>query len=160
MAGPLWWRLSARGGKSSWLAGPLKQGAIPPVQSALCWLRPLFTRNTGCCKPVRGLAVIYQIAEMGRGRARAYSNAPEGTISLVLDEAALDGAHIHFEKPRRRTRRCLRAGRRGRTASQVSTVPSRPFPPMPACRHWQCTAIRGGKPGPFCLDLRGTVEAR
>src|SRR5258708_27038700 len=46
-------------------------------------------------KPARGLAVIYTVDEVRRG-GKAHSNDPNRSVSLTLNEQALDGAHIRF----------------------------------------------------------------
>ena len=46
-------------------------------------------------KPARGLAVIYAVDELG-GRASDHAHDPHRSVSLTLDEKALDGAHIRF----------------------------------------------------------------
>ena len=48
-------------------------------------------------KPARGLAVIYTVDELGRAN-KAHSNDPNRSVSLTLDEQALDGARIRFTK--------------------------------------------------------------
>lgn len=48
-------------------------------------------------KPGRGLAVIYNVGEVKRGR-RKYSNDLNRSVSLTLDEQALEGAHIRFSE--------------------------------------------------------------
>jgi Phosphotransferase enzyme family len=48
-------------------------------------------------KPARGLAVIYAVDELGHAN-KAHSNDPDRSVSLTLDESALDGAHILFTK--------------------------------------------------------------
>ncbi len=45
-------------------------------------------------KPARGLAVIYAVDEIGRHGSHAHD--PNRSVSLTLDEPALDGAHIRF----------------------------------------------------------------
>src|SRR6266487_6809931 len=46
-------------------------------------------------KPARGLAVIYSVDEIGHAN-KVHSNDPNRSVSLTLDEQALDGAHIRF----------------------------------------------------------------
>src|SRR5215467_5736485 len=46
-------------------------------------------------KPARGLAIIYAVDELGRTN-KTHSNAPDRSVSLTLDEQALDGARICF----------------------------------------------------------------
>lgn len=46
-------------------------------------------------KPARGLAVIYAVDELGR-RSAGHTHNPHRSVSLTLDEKALDGAHIRF----------------------------------------------------------------
>ncbi|HEV2582291.1 MAG TPA: phosphotransferase [Ktedonobacteraceae bacterium] len=46
-------------------------------------------------KPARGLAVIYAVDEIGR-RAADHAHNPHRSVSLTLDEKALDGARIRF----------------------------------------------------------------
>jgi Phosphotransferase enzyme family len=48
-------------------------------------------------KPARGLAIIYTVDEIGRPN-KAHSNDPNRSVSLTLDEKALDGARIRFNK--------------------------------------------------------------
>jgi Phosphotransferase enzyme family len=48
-------------------------------------------------KPSRGLAIIYTVDELGRTN-KAHSNDPNRSVSLTLDEQALDGARIRFTK--------------------------------------------------------------
>jgi len=48
-------------------------------------------------KPARGLAIIYTLDELGRAN-KAHSNDPNRSVSLTLDEQALDGARIRFTK--------------------------------------------------------------
>src|SRR5437588_10273565 len=48
-------------------------------------------------KPARGLAVIYTVDELGRTN-KAHSNDPNRSVSLTLDEQALDGARIRFTR--------------------------------------------------------------
>ena len=48
-------------------------------------------------KPGRGLAVIYNVDEVKRGR-RKYSNDLYRSVSLTLDEQALEGAYIRFSE--------------------------------------------------------------
>jgi phosphotransferase family enzyme len=48
-------------------------------------------------KPARGLAIIYTVDELGRAN-KAHSNDPNRSVSLTLDEQALDGARIRFTK--------------------------------------------------------------
>ena len=46
-------------------------------------------------KPARGLAIIYTVDELGHAN-KAHSNDPNRSVSLTLDEQALDGARIRF----------------------------------------------------------------
>jgi len=46
-------------------------------------------------KPARGLAVIYAVDELGR-RSADHAHNPHRSVSLTLDEKALEGAHIRF----------------------------------------------------------------
>ena len=48
-------------------------------------------------KPARGLAIIYTVDELGRAN-KAHANDPNRSVSLTLDEQALDGARIRFTK--------------------------------------------------------------
>jgi hypothetical protein len=48
-------------------------------------------------KPARGLAVIYAVDELGRPH-HTRTNDPSRSVSLTLDESALEGAHINFTK--------------------------------------------------------------
>jgi glutathione synthase/RimK-type ligase-like ATP-grasp enzyme len=48
-------------------------------------------------KPARGLAVIYAVDEPGHHSAR-HTHDPQLLVSLTLDEKALDGAYIRFDK--------------------------------------------------------------
>jgi hypothetical protein len=50
-------------------------------------------------KPARGLAIIYTVDELGRAN-KAHTNDPNRSVSLTLDEQALDGARICFTKAR------------------------------------------------------------
>lgn len=52
-------------------------------------------------KPGRGLAVIYNVDEVKRGR-RKYSNDLYHSVSLTLDEQALEGASIRFSETQAR----------------------------------------------------------
>jgi hypothetical protein len=47
-------------------------------------------------KPGRGLAVIYSVDEVRQGGHTARSNDPQKSVSLTLDEQALEGARIRF----------------------------------------------------------------
>lgn len=67
---------------------PLLPGAQRPLGLFVRYLRR---------KPARGLAVIYKVDEMEHGK-RAQSNDPNRSVSLTLDEQALDGTHIRFTK--------------------------------------------------------------
>ena len=71
---------------------PLLPGATQPVRLFVRYLR----RKSG-----RGLAVIYSVGEVQSMGNRATShkapgNNPYRSVSLTLDEKALDGAHIRF----------------------------------------------------------------
>src|SRR5207248_8112202 len=46
-------------------------------------------------KPARGLAITYTLDELGRAH-KAHSNDPNRSVSLTLDEQALDGARIRI----------------------------------------------------------------
>ena len=48
-------------------------------------------------KPARGLAIIYTVDELGHAN-KSHSNDPNRSVSLTLDEQALDGARIRFTK--------------------------------------------------------------
>ena len=48
-------------------------------------------------KPARGLAIIYSVDELGHAN-KSHSNDPNRSVSLTLDEQALDGARIRFTK--------------------------------------------------------------
>jgi hypothetical protein len=48
-------------------------------------------------KPARGLAVIYMVDELGRAN-KTHANDPDRSVSLTLDETALDGARIRFTR--------------------------------------------------------------
>jgi Phosphotransferase enzyme family len=48
-------------------------------------------------KPARGLAIIYTVDELGRAN-KSHSTDPNRSVSLTLDEQALDGARIRFTK--------------------------------------------------------------
>jgi hypothetical protein len=48
-------------------------------------------------KPARGLAIIYTVDELGHSN-KTHSNTPDRSVSLTLDEQALDGARIRFTK--------------------------------------------------------------
>jgi len=50
-------------------------------------------------KPGRGLAVIYSVDEVKRGRRR-YSHDLYRSVSLTLDEQALEGVYIRFSETR------------------------------------------------------------
>src|SRR6266496_5685345 len=52
-------------------------------------------------KPARGLAVIYSVDEIGHAN-KVHSNDPNRSVSLTLDEQALDGAHIRFTEAQAR----------------------------------------------------------
>ncbi|GAC1345094.1 MAG: hypothetical protein NVSMB27_06860 [Ktedonobacteraceae bacterium] len=71
---------------------PLLPGATQPVRLFVRYLRR---------KPGRGLAIIYTVDEVQSMGNRATShkvpgNNPYRSVSLTLDEKALDGAHIRF----------------------------------------------------------------
>jgi Phosphotransferase enzyme family len=65
---------------------PLLPGAQKPTGLFVRYLRR---------KPARGLAVIYTVDELGHAN-KAHSNDPNRSVSLTLDELALDGANIRF----------------------------------------------------------------
>lgn len=67
---------------------PLLPGAQRPLGLFVRYLRR---------KPARGLAVVYSVDELGRAD-KVHSNDPNRSVSLTLDEQALDGAHICFTK--------------------------------------------------------------
>ena len=48
-------------------------------------------------KPARGLAIIYTVDELGHAN-KSHSNDPNRSVSLTLDEQALEGARIRFTK--------------------------------------------------------------
>ena len=48
-------------------------------------------------KPARGLAIIYSVDELGHSN-KPHSNDPNRSVSLTLDEQALEGARIRFTK--------------------------------------------------------------
>ncbi len=48
-------------------------------------------------KPARGLAIIYSVDELGHTN-KSHSNDPNRSVSLTLDEQALEGARIRFTK--------------------------------------------------------------
>lgn len=52
-------------------------------------------------KPARGLAIIYSVDALGRANT-SYTNDPNRSVSLTLDEQALDGARIRFTKAQAR----------------------------------------------------------
>ncbi|MDQ6661681.1 MAG: hypothetical protein M3Z24_12035, partial [Chloroflexota bacterium] len=67
--------------------------------------RPLLPQSTGNPglfvrylrrKPERGLAVIYMVDEIRSSGKKTASNAPSRSVSLTLDEQALEGAQIRF----------------------------------------------------------------
>src|SRR5712692_361510 len=71
---------------------PLLPGATQPLRLFVRYLRR---------KPGRGLAIIYTVDEVQSMGNRATShkapgNNPNRSVSLTLDEKALDGAHIRF----------------------------------------------------------------
>src|SRR5215469_16320994 len=71
---------------------PLLPGAQKPLGLFVRYLRR---------KPARGLAVIYSVDELGHsGKARV--SDPNRSVSLTLDEEALDGAHINFTEAQAR----------------------------------------------------------
>jgi len=47
-------------------------------------------------KPARGLAVIYSVDEVKRVGSAGHASDPNRSVSLTLDEKALEGAHIRF----------------------------------------------------------------
>src|SRR2546421_2376387 len=65
---------------------PLLPGLRGPAELFVRYLRR---------KPGRGLAVIYNVNEIKGGR-RKYSNDLNRSVSLTLDEQALEGAHVRF----------------------------------------------------------------
>jgi Phosphotransferase enzyme family len=67
---------------------PLLPGAQGPVGLFVRYLRR---------KPARGLAVIYSVDEVTRNGKKQASD-PKRSVSLTLDEQALDGAHIRFSE--------------------------------------------------------------
>jgi Phosphotransferase enzyme family len=71
---------------------PLLPGLKRPAELFVRYLRR---------KPGRGLAVIYNVDEVKRGR-RTYSNDLNRSVSLTLDEQALEGAHIRFSETQAR----------------------------------------------------------
>ena len=71
---------------------PLLPGAQKPLGLFVRYLRR---------KPARGLAVVYAVDEIGRGN-KAHSNDPNRSVSLTVDEQALDGAHICFTEAQAR----------------------------------------------------------
>jgi phosphotransferase family enzyme len=71
---------------------PLLPGAQKPPGLFVRYLRR---------KPARGLAVIYSVDEIGHAN-KAHSNDPNRSVSLTLDEQALDGAHIRFTEAQAR----------------------------------------------------------
>ncbi len=71
---------------------PLLPGAQKPLGLFVRYLRR---------KPARGLAVIYSVDELGRG-GKAHASDPNRSVSLTLDEEALDGAHIRFTEAQAR----------------------------------------------------------
>ncbi len=71
---------------------PLLPGAQKPVGLFVRYLRR---------KPARGLAVIYMVDELGQAN-KAHSNDPNRSVSLTLDEQALDGACIRFTEAQAR----------------------------------------------------------
>src|SRR5437763_802361 len=66
---------------------PLLPGAQGPLGLFVRYLRR---------KPARGLAVIYSVDEVKRVGGRGNANDPNRSVSLTLDEKALDGPHIRF----------------------------------------------------------------
>src|ERR1700736_6782010 len=52
-------------------------------------------------KPARGLAVIYAVDEVGK-RKSEHTRDPHRSVSLTLDEQALDGAAIQFSEAQAR----------------------------------------------------------
>ena len=65
---------------------PLLPGAEKPLGLFVRYLRR---------KPARGLAVVYNVDEIGHAN-KAHSHDPNRSVSLTLDEQALDGARIRF----------------------------------------------------------------
>jgi hypothetical protein len=67
---------------------PLLSGSREPLGLFVRYLRR---------KPARGLAVIYAIDELrSKPSHQKVANAPNRSVSLTLDEQALNGAHIRF----------------------------------------------------------------
>jgi len=66
----------------------LLPGATEPVRLFVRYLRR---------KPARGLAIIYSVDEI-KGKGKKHSSDPNRSVSLALDEQALDGAHIRFSE--------------------------------------------------------------
>src|SRR5437868_11594299 len=66
---------------------PLLPGAKGPLGLFVRYLRR---------KPARGLAVIYSVDEIKRVGGGGHASDPNRSVSLTLDEKALDGAHIRF----------------------------------------------------------------
>src|SRR3989442_61937 len=70
---------------------PLLPEALGPIGLFVRYLRR---------KPARGLAVIYHVDEVQRSGSisaqRAHANDAHRSVSLTLDEEALEGAHIRF----------------------------------------------------------------
>ncbi len=71
---------------------PLLPGAQEPLGLFVRYLRR---------KPARGLAVVYAVDEIGHGN-KAHANDPNRSVSLTLDEQALDGTHICFTEAQAR----------------------------------------------------------
>jgi hypothetical protein len=71
---------------------PLLPGAQNPPGLFVRYLRR---------KPARGLAVVYTVDESGHAN-KVHSNDPNRSVSLTLDEQALDGAHIRFTESQAR----------------------------------------------------------
>ena len=71
---------------------PLLPGAQKPLGLFVRYLRR---------KPARGLAVVYAVDEIERCN-KAHANDPNRSVSLTVDEQALDGAHICFTEAQAR----------------------------------------------------------
>jgi Phosphotransferase enzyme family len=71
---------------------PLLPGAQKPLGLFVRYLRR---------KPARGLAVVYAVDEIEHCN-KAHANDPNHSVSLTVDEQALDGAHICFTEAQAR----------------------------------------------------------